>query len=59
MRSFYEMNYAILSASALVLFGMGASVNKVVRSPYMDEVFHVPQAQKYCHGDYGKIKCSL
>ncbi|KAI9308626.1 alpha-2-glucosyltransferase Alg10 [Cunninghamella echinulata] len=27
-------------------------VNKVVTTPYMDEIFHVPQAQRYCYGDY-------
>ncbi|KAI4364147.1 hypothetical protein MLD38_020277 [Melastoma candidum] len=26
-------------------------VNRVVPDPYMDEIFHIPQAQKYCHGD--------
>lgn len=27
-------------------------VNRIVPEPYMDEIFHVPQAQKYCVGNF-------
>ncbi|KAL4284362.1 hypothetical protein GQ457_16G022710 [Hibiscus cannabinus] len=27
-------------------------VNRIVPDPYMDEIFHIPQAQKYCNGDF-------
>lgn len=27
-------------------------VNKIVPDPYMDEIFHIPQAQRYCRGDF-------
>ncbi|CAG8471450.1 451_t:CDS:2 [Scutellospora calospora] len=27
-------------------------VNTVVPNPYMDEIFHISQAQKYCEGNY-------
>nr|XP_019705141.1 dol-P-Glc:Glc(2)Man(9)GlcNAc(2)-PP-Dol alpha-1,2-glucosyltransferase isoform X2 [Elaeis guineensis] len=27
-------------------------VNRIVPDPYMDEIFHVPQAQRYCRGDF-------
>jgi len=27
-------------------------MNDVQPEPYMDEIFHVPQAQNYCHGNY-------
>ncbi|OQR74325.1 putative Dol-P-Glc:Glc(2)Man(9)GlcNAc(2)-PP-Dol alpha-1, partial [Tropilaelaps mercedesae] len=27
-------------------------VNRLVPSPYMDEIFHVPQAQRYCQNDF-------
>ncbi|KAF8702946.1 hypothetical protein HU200_032450 [Digitaria exilis] len=30
---------------------IAALVNSVVPEPYMDEIFHVPQAQQYCRGD--------
>ncbi|RDA95108.1 hypothetical protein CP533_2180 [Ophiocordyceps camponoti-saundersi (nom. inval.)] len=29
-------------------------ISKAVPEPYMDEVFHIPQAQKYCHGRFGE-----
>ncbi|KAK3312362.1 DIE2/ALG10 family-domain-containing protein [Apodospora peruviana] len=29
-----------------------AMVDKLVPDPYLDEVFHIPQAQKYCEGRY-------
>jgi alpha-1,2-glucosyltransferase len=28
-------------------------VTSLVPKPYLDEVFHVPQAQAYCEGEYG------
>ncbi|KFY46386.1 hypothetical protein V495_02517 [Pseudogymnoascus sp. VKM F-4514 (FW-929)] len=28
------------------------AVNKNVPSPYMDEIFHIPQAQRYCKSDF-------
>lgn len=49
------MEIVTLSASALLLFSMSILVDKHVKLPYMDEIFHVPQAQKYCEGDYGMI----
>ena len=40
-----------------VLVGLSAFIalrlNTRVREPYMDEVFHVRQAQEYCAGNYG------
>ncbi|XP_074373287.1 dol-P-Glc:Glc(2)Man(9)GlcNAc(2)-PP-Dol alpha-1,2-glucosyltransferase isoform X1 [Apium graveolens] len=27
-------------------------VNRIVPEPYMDEIFHVPQAQQYCRGNF-------
>ncbi|XP_033647882.1 putative Dol-P-Glc:Glc(2)Man(9)GlcNAc(2)-PP-Dol alpha-1,2-glucosyltransferase isoform X1 [Asterias rubens] len=29
-------------------------VNKVQPQPYMDEIFHVPQAKKYCNGSFNE-----
>jgi len=28
-------------------------VNGIVMEPYMDEPFHIPQAQAYCRGEWG------
>ena len=30
-------------------------VNKVQPQPYMDEIFHVPQAKKYCNGSFNEV----
>ncbi|KAJ3290580.1 glucosyltransferase [Borealophlyctis nickersoniae] len=40
---------AILLVSASFVF---RKVNDAVPDPYMDEIFHIPQAQRYCNGDY-------
>lgn len=32
---------------------MSILVNRIVPHPYMDEIFHVPQAQQYCKGNLG------
>ncbi|KAJ2714156.1 glucosyltransferase [Coemansia spiralis] len=37
------------AASSAVLRRVAASVPE----PYMDEVFHIPQAQRYCRGEFG------
>ncbi|TDH65270.1 hypothetical protein CCR75_000261 [Bremia lactucae] len=42
---------AVLALSFSWLF---AIVNKTVPDPYMDEIFHIPQAQKYCKGLYAE-----
>lgn len=30
-------------------------VQDQIDSPYMDEIFHVPQAQQYCLGNYDHV----
>ncbi|CAO3681520.1 unnamed protein product [Umbelopsis ramanniana] len=37
---------------AASLLATAAIVNATVKEPYMDEIFHIPQAQRYCNGDY-------
>ncbi|KAI8887649.1 glycosyltransferase family 59 protein [Backusella circina FSU 941] len=36
----------------LVLVTLAVFINSHVPEPYMDEIFHIPQAQQYCQGDY-------
>lgn len=40
---------SVAAASACLWLGI---VSKAVPEPYMDEVFHIPQAQRYCHGRF-------
>lgn len=42
----------ISSILYLVLHYVTNSINNVVKQPYMDEIFHIPQAQKYCQHNY-------
>ena len=44
----------------LVLFLTTASIlffkmNEVQSAPYMDEIFHIPQAQRYCNGSFTEV----
>ncbi|GAA5883041.1 hypothetical protein JCM16303_006805 [Sporobolomyces ruberrimus] len=43
----YWSAYAIWISA---LFGVARMINGEVTEPYMDEIFHVPQAQAYCRG---------
>ncbi|GAA5866044.1 hypothetical protein JCM1840_003388 [Sporobolomyces johnsonii] len=38
-------------AAAVII--VARRINADVNEPYMDEIFHVPQAQAYCRGDWG------
>ena len=47
------------STGVLVTAGLTAlsasisyNINTHIPKPYMDEIFHIPQAQKYCQGDF-------
>ncbi|KAJ2744597.1 glucosyltransferase [Coemansia sp. BCRC 34301] len=44
---------AVFVAYASVSYSILQRVNTEVPAPYMDEVFHVPQAQRYCQGQFG------
>ncbi|KJZ79957.1 hypothetical protein HIM_00671 [Hirsutella minnesotensis 3608] len=37
---------------AVASLAWASAVSRVVPEPYLDEVFHVPQAQKYCEGKF-------
>ena len=52
-----EMTASLLSVSVLVaavagVYMLAGTVNTIVPEPYMDEIFHVPQAQSFCAGNY-------
>ncbi|PWN31453.1 uncharacterized protein FA14DRAFT_151418 [Meira miltonrushii] len=34
-------------------------VNDIVPQPYLDEIFHIPQAQQYCKGEFAKYDPKL
>ncbi|XP_049669913.1 dol-P-Glc:Glc(2)Man(9)GlcNAc(2)-PP-Dol alpha-1,2-glucosyltransferase isoform X4 [Accipiter gentilis] len=43
---------AAMSGAFLLSCLLFAAINRRQRGPYMDEAFHVPQAQAYCHGRF-------
>jgi len=44
----------VLAVYSACLSVVGNYVNVNVPDPYMDEIFHVPQAQKFCAGNYSE-----
>ncbi|XP_043964238.1 dol-P-Glc:Glc(2)Man(9)GlcNAc(2)-PP-Dol alpha-1,2-glucosyltransferase [Gambusia affinis] len=43
---------ALCSINFLVSCLLFSKVTRELRDPYMDEVFHIPQAQRYCRGKF-------
>ncbi|KAK3985652.1 DIE2/ALG10 family-domain-containing protein [Cladorrhinum sp. PSN332] len=50
------LGHGITSFVVFSLFGFGSLwyilTNRIVPEPYLDEVFHIPQAQVYCDGNF-------
>ncbi|KAJ2803645.1 glucosyltransferase [Coemansia helicoidea] len=44
---------AAFAAYAAASYAVLQQVNAAVPEPYMDEVFHIPQCQRYCRGEFG------
>ncbi|KAG0077702.1 glucosyltransferase [Linnemannia elongata] len=42
----------IVALHLSVLITISVIWNRMVPQPYMDEIFHIPQAQRYCQGDF-------
>ncbi|XP_028810579.1 dol-P-Glc:Glc(2)Man(9)GlcNAc(2)-PP-Dol alpha-1,2-glucosyltransferase isoform X1 [Denticeps clupeoides] len=45
---------ALCSVNFLVSCLLFSKITREQREPYMDEIFHVPQAQKYCEGKFNE-----
>ncbi|XP_074125569.1 dol-P-Glc:Glc(2)Man(9)GlcNAc(2)-PP-Dol alpha-1,2-glucosyltransferase isoform X1 [Sminthopsis crassicaudata] len=43
---------AALSCTLLVSCFLFSIINRALREPYMDEIFHLPQAQRFCWGSF-------
>lgn len=56
------MSFLILLIASAIYFQVSwlilNQINDHVDKPYMDEIFHVPQAQHYCLGNYNEV-CEL
>ncbi|ETM44040.1 hypothetical protein, variant 3 [Phytophthora nicotianae] len=42
----------LITILSLLFLWLLVAVNRTVHDPYMDEIFHIPQAQKYCKGRF-------
>uniref|UniRef100_A0A3B1INH8 Dol-P-Glc:Glc(2)Man(9)GlcNAc(2)-PP-Dol alpha-1,2-glucosyltransferase n=1 Tax=Astyanax mexicanus TaxID=7994 RepID=A0A3B1INH8_ASTMX len=45
---------ALCSVNFFISCLIFSSVSREQREPYMDEIFHIPQAQKYCQGKFNQ-----
>ncbi|KAK1790536.1 hypothetical protein P4O66_014425 [Electrophorus voltai] len=45
---------ALCSTNFLISCLLFSKITREQRDPYMDEIFHVPQAQKYCEGKFNE-----
>jgi len=43
---------ALMAGYSVLLACLASQVAQLVPQPYMDEIFHIPQAQAYCAGNY-------
>ncbi|KAI8611147.1 alpha-2-glucosyltransferase Alg10 [Chytriomyces sp. MP71] len=43
---------SLLAAAAAAAIAVFRIMVAAVPEPYMDEIFHIPQAQRYCHGNW-------
>ncbi|XWS55667.1 hypothetical protein CRYUN_Cryun09bG0020700 [Craigia yunnanensis] len=43
---------AVAAIVSVWLIPISILVNRIVPDPYMDEIFHIPQAQQYCNGNF-------
>ena len=50
--------FFVASLHVAVTLMVFTEVDKTQPSPYMDEIFHIPQAQKYCNGSFGEVHSS-
>ena len=41
---------ALMAGYSVLLACLASQVAQLVPQPYMDEIFHIPQAQAYCAG---------
>ncbi|KAH0520687.1 Dol-P-Glc:Glc(2)Man(9)GlcNAc(2)-PP-Dol alpha-1,2-glucosyltransferase [Microtus ochrogaster] len=50
---------AALSCTFLVSCLLFSAFSRALREPYMDEIFHLPQAQRYCEGRFSLSQTNI
>ena len=62
MAAHREITLAFLEYLCLFFGISGALLLKLYQKqpkPYMDEIFHVPQAERYCEGKFQEVKSTF
>lgn len=49
---------SVISAYAVTATIIATKLSEVIPLPYMDEIFHIPQAQRYCNGSFFEVRIS-
>lgn len=52
---FYPIVFGITGIYAGVMLAIYNKINQVQPIPYLDEIYHVPQAQAYCKGNFSHV----
>ena len=52
---FYPILFGITAIYAGGIFAIYNKINQVQPIPYLDEIYHVPQAQAYCKGNFSLL----
>ena len=45
---------SVVYVAALLM--ASSQINKIQPVPYLDEIYHVPQAQEYCRGNFSYVR---
>jgi hypothetical protein len=48
--------YVLLALATLCIFNMVYAVQPL---PFLDEIFHIPQAEKYCRGLFREVSITI
>lgn len=54
------MNFPVALAFLVLLFALTFfAIHNEQEDPYMDEIFHIPQAKQYCQGNFSHVRYFL
>lgn len=55
---FIPVVFCLSSVYTAILLKISAAINEIQTVPYIDEIYHVPQAQEYCKGNFLHVRTS-
>jgi len=51
----YSVYFGVISVYLGTLLMISNKINEIQPIPYLDEIYHVPQAQEYCSGNFSHV----